>query len=112
MTNKYGTPLDQNGYALSIMPDHGPRRCYLCGRTGDWDPLNRHEIFFGVNRRKSKELGLWVYLCHNGCHQGPHGVHTDRRLDLMVKARAQRRAMEVYGWTVEDFRAQFGKSWI
>lgn len=98
--------LDCNGYAPSLLPSTG---CYLCKRSGD---LVRHEVFFGPNRAKSKALGLWVTLCP-ACHTlGPDAVHNNAAVNLKLKQEAQRIAMEHYCWTVEEFMAEFGKSWI
>lgn len=110
--NEYGTPLDRNGYAPSIIPGHDEYCCKLCGRNGTADPLNRHEVFGGAYRDKSKRLGLWVNLCHYNCHQGPDGVHANAEKANKLKAEAQRRAMRKYGWTVDEFRAEFGRNYL
>lgn len=103
---------DSNGYAPSIIPDHDKFRCKLCGRNGSLDPLNRHEIFGGPNRSKSKKLGLWVYLCHHRCHQGPQGVHNNSKAAINLKQEAQLAAMNKYGWNFDDFIREFGKNYI
>ena len=41
------------------------KRCFLCGRNDTGDPLERHHIFGGANRKKSEKYGLVVYLCGN-----------------------------------------------
>ena len=110
--NEYGAPLDRNGYAPSIIPGHDEYRCKLCARNGSADPLNRHEIFGGANRDKSKRDGLWVHLCHWSCHQGPRGVHSSAKLSNELKAEAQRIAMREYGWTVEDFIARYHTNYL
>lgn len=111
-TNEYGTPLDRNGYAPSIVQDSTDRCCYLCYANGHGDPLNRHEIFGGAYRKKSKRLGLWVYLCHDRCHQGQSGVHNSTGKDIALKRAAQRAAMEQYGWDIDRFRQEFGKNYL
>ena len=45
------------------------KRCFLCGRNDPSDPLERHHILGGANRKKSEKYGLVVYLCGNRCHQ-------------------------------------------
>lgn len=110
--NEFGTPLDRNGYAPSIIPDHDEQRCWLCGRNGAADPLNRHEVFGGANRNKSKQYGLWVHLCHWSCHQGPNAIHSRSDLANRLKEVAQRKAMEAYDWTVDDFRSIFHTNYI
>ena len=85
-------------------------RCFLCGRT-DW--IERHHIFNGTaNRKKSEKYGLTVHLCH-WCHnEPPYGVHFNSNRDLRLKRFAQEQAMEYYGWTVDEFREIFGKSYL
>ena len=72
--------------------------------------MDRHEVFFGPNRQKSKRLGLWVNLCHEDCHLW--GVHDSKQIDNMLKAEGQRCAMKEYGWTTEQFIAEFGKNYL
>ena len=102
--------LDRNGYAPSILQDD-MEHCFLCGRCDR--KLDRHEIFPGTAyREKSKRYGLWVLLCNQPCHEGKDGAQYNRGIRERLSAYAQRLAMEEYGWTVEEFRAEFGKNWI
>ena len=103
MTNEFGVRLDANGYAPSIVQIFEDRVCFNCEASGD---LARHEIFNGYNRKKSKAYGLWVNLCPR-CHMQIHD-HSDRSL----KVAGQIRCMAEYGWTVEEFRERFGKSYV
>ena len=48
--------LDRNGYAPSIVQDDADECCAICYANGGKDPLNRHEIFGGAYRQKSKRL--------------------------------------------------------
>lgn len=105
MKNEYGVPLGRNGYAPSIVQDIAG--CYYCAaRCGK---LDRHEIYHGAYRTKSKALGLWVTLCPD-CHMTLH--HSDAALDALLKRQGQRAAMQHYGWDVDEFRAHFGKNYI
>ena len=106
--------MDKNGYAPSIMQDTVFEPCcYLCGANGALDKLDRHEIFGGPYRDKSKRLGLWVLLCHNDCHIfGPLAAHNNASTALRLKQEAQRRAMEAYGWSTDDFIREFGKNYL
>lgn len=106
--------MDKSGYAPSIMQDTVFEPfCYLCGANGALDKLDRHEIFGGPYREKSKRLGLWVLLCHNDCHIfGPMAAHNNASTALRLKQEAQRRAMEAYGWSTEDFIREFGKNYL
>lgn len=101
--------LDRNGYASSIIPHHSETQCWLCDCNGR-GKMDRHEVFFGPNRQKSKRLGLWVNLCHEDCHLW--GVHDSKRIDNMLKAEGQRCAMKEYGWTTDQFIAEFGKNYL
>lgn len=89
------------------------RVCWLCGRNGTADPLDRHHIFGGANRKKSEKYGLVVDLCHHECHIfGRHAVHNDKDVMLMIHKYGQRKAMEENGWTTEDFIREFGKNYL
>ena len=104
MKNAYGVVLDRNGYAPSVVCDGD--RCYICGRSGK---LERHEVYHGANRTKSKNLGCWVTLCSE-CHNRLH--HEDARVDMALKARVQAEVMRYYGWTEDAFRDTFGKNYL
>lgn len=107
MKNEYGVRLDSNGYAPSIIPGHSNWCCWQCGKNRY---LERHEVFGGAYRAKSKAYGLWVHLCES-CHRtGGDAVHNTGGNAL--KERAQRSAMDTYGWTIEEFRARFGKNYV
>lgn len=55
------------------------RSCWLCGRNGTAEPLDKHHIFGGAYRKKSEKYGLTVYLCHGSCHIfGEKAVHSCR----------------------------------
>ena len=103
MTNEYGVRLDKNHYAPSIVGEQD--RCYICGRRDR--KLDRHEVWHGPYREKSKRLGCWVQLC-DICHDKLH--HKGGGLDDELKEKMQRIAMDYYGWTIPEFRDRFGKS--
>ena len=87
--------------------------CYICGRNGAADPLDRHHIYGGANRKLSEEDGLCVMLCHNDCHLfGESAVHQNHDVNLWMKQVGQRYAMLVYGWTEDEFRQRYGKSYL
>lgn len=99
--NEYGAPLDSNGYAPSLIADGW---CMICGKRGD---LARHEPFGGPNRQKSKRLGLWGTICP-ACHEAEH--RNPRSLGMLSKKRAERYALQHYGWSIEDFIREFGRN--
>ena len=102
--------MDANGYIDSIIPGHDEYSCWLCKQNGR-GKMDRHEVFHGIsNRHKSKHYGLWVNLCHEPCHETIiHGGGEDNERLQVV---AQEYAMEHYGWTKDDFRMVFGKSFV
>lgn len=86
------------------------KRCYICGST-IW--LECHHVFGGnPNRKLSEQYGLKVWLCHDHHNEPPNGVHFNAELRQRLQAKAQRKAMEHYGWTEDQFRAVFGKNYI
>lgn len=89
------------------------RECFLCGRNGAGDPLDRHHIFGGANRQLSERFGLTVDLCHDRCHVfGPDAVHQNAEVMERLHIYGQHKCMEEQGWTVQQFRIVFGKSYI
>ena len=85
------------------------KRCYLCG-SPHW--IEIHHVYPGFNRSTSDDYGLTVPLCHY-CHNEPlNGVHHNKERRQALQASVQKKAMEHYGWTEEDFRTIFHKSYI
>ena len=102
-------PLDRNGYSPSLMQDD-PSCCYACGQRAG--KLDRHELFGGPYRSKSKALGLWISLCHQPCHQGRTGAHGDASVNAAYRKAAQKAAMDAFGWSEADFIREFGKNYL
>ncbi len=87
------------------------KKCYVCETTYN---LHSHHIIFGVaNRKLSDKDGLTVYLCYEH-HEGTSGVHgkNGHELDLELKKLAQKRWMEYYDKTEDDFRQRYGRSYL
>lgn len=103
--NEFGEVLDRNGYAPSIAPP--VTGCRICCRTDR--PLQRHEVFHGANRQKSKAYGCWIEVCPQ-CHEAIH--RKSGALDRGLKAWMQGLCRKRYGWDVEEFRARFGKNYL
>lgn len=88
-------------------------RCFLCGRNGTEDALERHHIFGGTYRKKSEKYGLVVYLCGERCYRnGGNAVHRNGNQMRLLRRYGQLKAMKEQGWTEEDFRREFGKSYL
>lgn len=85
------------------------KRCYLCG-SRNW--IEVHHVYPGVNRGASDDYGLTVPLCHYCHNEPPNGVHYNKERRQALQASVQVKAMEHYGWTEEDFRTIFHKSYI
>ena len=94
-----------------IQPEKEYKTCFLCGRNGVGDPLERHHIFGGPNRTHSEKDGLWVWLCGNRCHRtGPRSAHMYRQTADMLHRMGQAVWEEHYG-TREEFMARYGKNY-
>lgn len=81
--------------------------CYFTGNS----PVERHHIFGGSNKKSSEQHGYVVPLrpdLHpNGVMAGKNAAEIDKHLKEM----AQRHFEENHG-TREDFRKEFGKSYL
>jgi len=89
------------------------RSCWLCGRNGTADPLDKHHIFGGAHRNKSEKYGLTVDLCHCNCHLfGKKAAHNCRETMDELHRYGQKLAMQRYGWTKEEFMLEFGKNYL
>lgn len=86
--------------------------CFICGRNNraDYWGLDEHHVYGGALRKKSEQYGLKVYICHDRCHL--NGVHKDAGLNRTVQAIVQKRAMQHYGWSIDNFRNIFGRNYI
>jgi hypothetical protein len=85
-------------------------RCYICHKRPDYWGLDKHHIFGGAYRDKSEKYGLTVFICHNECHL--NGVHKNAKLSRALKQHGQKKAMEHYGWDIEQFKKLFGKNYM
>lgn len=84
-------------------------KCIECGMPR----TDLHEIFFGNNREKSKQLGLVIPLCIT--HHNTNlitSIHRDIELDIKYKIIGQKACMEHYNITVEEFIKVFGRNYI
>lgn len=98
---------------MSKMKYEPIRQCALCGRNGNGDPLDKHHVFGGANRKLSTKYGAVVYLCHNRCHEnGPEAVHRNAAKNRELQIEWQEKLMVENGWTVDDFRSVFGKNYL
>lgn len=84
--------------------------CIECGRIN----VELHEVFFGkANRHKSIEDGLVIPLCHQYHHHGNLiGIHQDIELNLKYKRIAEKRWLEHYNKTIDDFIDRYGRNYL
>ena len=89
------------------------RKCFLCGRNGLGDRLERHHIFGGARRQLSEKYGLVVYLCGERCHRlGEYSAHQNAEIADYLHKYGQKKAMRENNWTVEQFIEVFGKNYL
>lgn len=74
--------------------------------------LQCHHIFPGKNRKNSEKYGLKVWLCGIHHNQSEAGVHFNKRLDQKLRQMAERKYLEYYNATVDDFIDIFHKNYI
>lgn len=79
--------------------------CAICGKPY---PLERHHIYAGTRRRISERHGACVMLCHEHHRQ----AHLSSWVSVYLKRKGQEALMQREGWTVENFIAEFGRSYL
>ena len=82
-----------------------PDRCFLCQRYG---PVHTHHVFYGPQRPKADKDGLTVRLCLD-CHEHVH-KYPKGQTNTELRREAQRKWMQYYGKTEDDFRKRYGRS--
>lgn len=91
-----------------IMPDNTP-----IWRNHRVEGTHRHEIFYGTaNRKKSIEDGMVIFLRPQLHNMSNAGIHFNKEFDLEVKQAAERRWLEYYGGTIEDFIKRYGRNYL
>lgn len=86
------------------------RECLICKTPQD---LHKHHFFPGTDNRKiSERHGAWGYFCAPHHNISAYSIHMNRVLRLEWQRKVQRELMEQNGWTEDDFRTEFGKSFL
>ena len=86
------------------------KRCLVCHTEQD---LHLHHVFEGTGRKRRSDIyGLTVWLCAKHHNMSDESVHYNHKIELALKEAAQKKAMEHYGWTIEDFIKNIGKSYL
>ena len=73
---------------------------------------HRHECIFGKNRQKSIDDGLVVFLTPELHNMSNKGVHFNKEFRDMMQQEAQRRWMEYYNKSIDDFIKRYGKNYL
>jgi hypothetical protein len=84
-------------------------RCLIC-HSNIW--LEWHHVFGAALKKKSEEYGLMARLCHYCHNEPPDGVHHNKAIRRKLQAHAQKKAMDHYEWSVEDFINLFYKNYL
>lgn len=85
------------------------KMCYVCETRQN---INIHEVYFGKNRQNSIEDGCCVYLCGKHHNQSVEGVHYNHKLDNELKRVMEKRWLEYYRKTEEDFIKRYFKNYL
>ena len=83
--------------------------CYITGDTYD---LHEHHVFGGAYKAASDRLGLKIYLRPDWHNMADYGIHFDKELRERIQDEVQRFAMEYYGWTIEQWIIEVGRSFL
>lgn len=83
--------------------------CLLCRSPIS---LEEHHVFEGTRRQKSEKYGLKVKLCPAHHRLSNQSVHLNPKIEKDLKQWAQMKAMDHYGWTIEDFIEIMGKNYL
>lgn len=78
--------------------------CIVCGRYAS----DMNEIFRGRNRRNSMKWGLCIPMCRS-CHSK---LTDNNELETKWKIKGQKKCMEYYKMTEEEFIEIFGMNYI
>jgi hypothetical protein len=85
------------------------KKCYVCGTTQN---IHIHEVMFGRNRNNSIKDGCCVYLCGYHHNQSNEGVHFNHKLDMELKQKMEKRWLEYYHKSIEDFIKKYGRNYL
>ncbi len=72
---------------------------------------DKNEFVYGSSSH-TKRTYLKVRLHHNCHNEPPEGVHFNKEVMDYLHQTGQIKAMEYYRWSIEEFRAIFGKNYI
>lgn len=73
---------------------------------------HRHEVFGGPDRQLSIQDGLIIYLRPEMHNVGDKGIHFNKDFREYAQKIAQKRWMEFYNKTEDDFRKRYRRSYL
>lgn len=85
------------------------KECFICGTK---EPLHKHHVFGGANRKLSDEHGCWVWLCASHHNMTDIGVHFNKPFDVTLKKFTQTIWEQENKGGHDGFRKIFGKSYL
>ena len=86
--------------------------CFLCGRNGASDRLEKHHIFGAANRNHSEEDGLFVFLCGNRCHRNGKVSAHQNAVTTEALHKIGQHAYEKQIGNREKFMNRYGKNYL
>lgn len=90
-------------YKSIFQNDFTEKFCYRCGKYG---AVHWHHIFNASNKKRSEKYGAMIKLCVE-CHNLIHMHEMEK-----TKREAEKKLLEYYGWTVQEFIDIFGKNYL
>lgn len=85
--------------------------CDICGEHSF--ELEHHHVFHGIGRRDlSEQYGAVAMLCPCCHREGPDAVHKSGATRLALQMSTQYRVMQEKGWSLDQWRAVFDKSYL
>lgn len=79
--------------------------CEVCGKTTNCE---KHHVFGGTSRKISEKYNATSWLCPS-CHRA---FHNHPSVFLWLREKTQARVMFEQGWTVDEWREHFFKSYL
>lgn len=73
---------------------------------------HKHHIMGGAYRKKSDEDGLVIFLTPELHNMSNQGIHFNKWFDNYAKKEAQKKWMEYYNKTVDDWVARYGHNYL
>ena len=73
---------------------------------------HKHHSMGGAYRKKSDEDGLVIFLTPEMHNMSNQGIHFNKWFDNYAKKEAQKKWMEYYNKTVDDWVARYGHNYL